>query len=340
MVSLYITSLGDAEGKTTFCAGIARQYIRSGKKVGFLKLVNALTASTDGGNLNADTEFFSKYISLEDAGSSVCVAAPADKMLAAATDAASSFNNKDLLIIEGLNIGEKDGVSSQQSADLARELKARVIIIAKNGIGLSIDNIVQACSRVKEQLAGVIVNAIPSSRTEVTRQTVSAALEKEGIKILGFIPENRGLSSVSVADLVEELQGEVLVNNDRLDEIVENLMIGAMTLDSGKSYFARKSGKVAIIRGERPDMMLAALHTSTRGIISTGDTRPSPTVLLEAEVKKVPVITVPGSTREVASVVEGTVVKARFHQGKKLDILDSIIEGNLDWKPITQELKP
>lgn len=339
MVSLYITSLEPGDGKTTFSAGIARLLQDNNKKVGFLKPVLIGPDFPGNGYIDPDAAFFQKALSLEEPASSINIIAPADKMATALQKAASALEGKkDILIIEGLNIGGADPASNKLSADLALAVGAKVLLVSRYKKDLSVEKLIQAVSLVKDKLLGVVINAVPKSRLDKAKENLSAPMEKAGIKVLSLVTEDRVLFSVSLADLVEGLKGKVLINNDRLDEMVESFMLGAMTLESGKTYFSRKPNKVAIIRGERPDMMLAAMHTSTVGIISTGDAVPGDQVMLEAEVKRIPIIAVPQSTSEVASAVEAILSKARFRQAKKLERLADILPQSLDLKGLTKAL--
>ena len=66
MVALYVTSLERAAGKTAICAGLGKHLLSDGKKVGFLKPLNA-----DGKNLpvegtDSDTAFMKHIFALEE----------------------------------------------------------------------------------------------------------------------------------------------------------------------------------------------------------------------------------------------------------------------------------
>ena len=56
------------------------------------------------------------------------------------------------------------------------------------------------------------------------------------------------------------------------------------------TYFRRKPNKAVITGGDRADIQLAALETSTRCLILTGNLYPSPAVLNRAEELCVPVL--------------------------------------------------
>ncbi len=337
MISIYLTSLESGDGKTAFSAGLARSFQDSNLKVGFLKPVIAGADFPGNGYVDPDAAFFQKAFSLEESAASLGVVMPADKLKSAVQAAASAAEGKkDVLIVEGLNIGLKDPARAQLSAELAMALRARVIVIVK--YGASGESCIQSITRVKESLLGVIVNAVPATRLKQAKENLVAPLESTGIRVLSMIPEDRTLVGVSMADLAEGLGAKVLINPDRLDNLAENFMLGAMTLESGKLYFGRKANKVAIIRGERPDMMLAAMHTSTAGIITTGEYAPSDQTMLEAEVKKIPIIAVRRTTAEVAAAVEKIISGARFRQVKKLDRLTDILAKTLDFKALSKAL--
>jgi len=114
----------------------------------------------------------------------------------------------------------------------------------------------------------------------------------------------RAATGASVARIAERLQAEVLCCSESLDGVVENLMIAAMTVDSGLDYFSRKDNKAVIVRGERPDCQLAALATSTRCLVLTGGVRPPVQVLSLAEEKGVPVLLTDRDTLSVVAELE------------------------------------
>ena len=114
----------------------------------------------------------------------------------------------------------------------------------------------------------------------------------------------RAATGASVARIAERLQAEVLCCSESLDGVVENLMIAAMTVDSGLDYFSRKDNKAVIVRGERPDCQLAALATSTRCLVLTGGVKPHVQVQSLAEEKGVPLLLTSQDTLTTVAEVE------------------------------------
>ncbi len=116
--------------------------------------------------------------------------------------------------------------------------------------------------------------------------------------------EDRKQAGISINELANYIQGEILNSSDKTDELVESLMVGAMCIDPAPLYFNTKSNKAVITRSDRADIQLGALETSTACLILTGGTKPSPVVMQRAEEKGVPVLLVERDTPAILSELE------------------------------------
>ena len=241
------------------------------------------------------------------------------------------MKSADIVLVEG-TVGP-DAVDSISKAvyDSARKMKAKVIVIEPY-TGQS-SGYIEAYKGFGDNLAGIIINKVPQSQMEKTREMAGAAFAEAGITLLGVIPENRRLLGVTVNELAESLSGRILNNEDKSGALVENYMLGAMVVDSGLDYFGRKLDKAAIIRHDRPDMQLAALETSTRCLVLGGNnTEPVYNVLQRAEIKGVPVITTEHTTGDIIGIIEESLAKNRCRQANKLPALAEMVKQNLDLK--------
>jgi BioD-like phosphotransacetylase family protein len=118
-------------------------------------------------------------------------------------------------------------------------------------------------------------------------------------------PENRTPIALTVGELAKGIGGKILNHVEKSDELVENYMLGAMTVDSGLDYFNRKKNKAAIIRQERLDMQLAALETSTVCLVlSGGDTTPAYQVRQRAESRGIPIIATPVTVSDIVTRID------------------------------------
>ena len=108
--------------------------------------------------------------------------------------------------------------------------------------------------------------------------------------------EKRKPASVRISELANCVHGEILSCTEKAEELVESLMVGVMCVDPSPLYFNQKSNKAVITRGDRYDIQLGALETSTKCLILTGGTKPRPNIIQRAEEKGVPVLLVEKDT--------------------------------------------
>jgi BioD-like phosphotransacetylase family protein len=196
---------------------------------------------------------------------------------------------------------------------------------------------VQISKKVKH-LIGVIVNLVPGSKIENVTSQLKNFFTKAGIKVFGIFPEIRSLLGVTVGELAQALGGEILTCPEKADEIVENIMLGAMTVDSGITYFGRKQNKAVVVRGERSDMQLAALETPTKCLILTNNIRPLPFVVVQAQEKRVPIVLVKQDTPQTVDGIERALKESSFRSRRKFDIFDKVLDSCFDFETLYSEL--
>ena len=332
MVTLYVTSLKRGSGKTTLCAGLGKHLLSDGKRIGFFKPIIADSKKLPAEGTDSDATFMKHLLALEEPADLLCPIFSNESnlkdMIKEAYDKVSQ--GKDVVIVEGIS------EHSQASRSIVEALDAKVIIVESysNDLLKAIDSY----GDFGGHLLGVVLNKVPTSRVEHVQAETSTKLGQAGVTILGVLPEDRSLFTLTVGELVEYIQGETLSGSDELAELVENIMLGAMPVDSGLEYFSRKANKAVVVRSERPDMQLAALETSTRCLVLTGNTAPMPVVVSRAEEKNVPIILVKDDIATVTKNIEDALSKTRFKQENKLPKLTEIIEQHLDFQTVYKGL--
>ncbi len=325
MTALYVTSLAEGVGKTTICAGLAKHLLSSGQKVGFFKPIIAEEAK---GSDN-DALIIKQILSLDEPLDSICpVISGQDKVVNRIREAYDQISRgKDVVIVEGVC-----------ERSIVEALDARAIIVEGYSRELSQVKLNNSYQDWGEYLLGVVLNKVPPSRVESVRNEITSQRGEAGINILGVLPEDRVLFTVSVGELAEYLQGEILNCAEKSGELVENIMLGAMTVDPGPEYFGRKANKAVVVRGDRPDMQIAALETSTKCLILSGNTAPIPAVRYRAQDKNVPIIVVKSDTASTVMAIEDALDEARFNQEKKLPKLIEIMEKHFNFQNVHQGL--
>jgi len=334
LVALYVVSTKKAAGKTAVCVGLARKLREDGYKIGYLKL---FAGEEQEENARRDATFMKRVLNLSESSETLCALsgkldADADAVKESCEAVSSGM---DVVIVEGVfGAGSEDSLS-MVSYRLAETLKAKVVIVE----GYPEEDITGSiCEDFGKNLLGAVINKVPQSRLDRVCEETNARFSGSGINILGILPEDRVLFTITVGELAGCIQGEIINNNEKSAELVENVMVGAMCVDSGLDYFGRKSNKAAVVRDDRPDMQMAALGTSLQCLVISGKTPPVHAVRYLSESKNVPIIMAGNDIVTVIGRLEDALGSARFNQDKKLPKIGEITEKFVDYEAVTRGL--
>ena len=336
MVALYLVASEEGAGKTTLAAGLAKHFLSNGKKVGFLKPVFA-EQKAEG---NTDATFMKQVLALPEQAGSLSPLIGGEKRLADRIREVyiEVAQNKDVVIIEGRCGQSPDDSLSKAAYEIAGALKAKAIAVEGFTHKASTPRFVNSYKGFGENLLGVVLNKVPKSRQKRVCEEITGKFGESELRILGVIPEDRVLFTLTIGELAESINGEILNNAERSAELVENIMVQVMAIDSGLAYFGRKANKAAVAKDDRPDMQMATLETSTRCLVISGGTAPSDYVRFKAENKGIPIILTKNNVNNVVQNIEDALEKARFSQEKKSARLAEILEQNLDFQTIDKGL--
>ena len=332
MIALYVVSSENAAGKTAICAGIGKNLLGADKKVGFFKPLTG-EVSTEGDE-DSDATFFKQVLDSPETAASLAPHINDVKKIKEACD--KVHQGKDVVMVEGTLGLSPDDSQSKASYEIAKALNARVIVV--EAYSSQSPRFIDSYKGFGENLLGVVVNKVPVSQLKRVQDEVSALLGKSGLNVLGVLPEDRVLFSITVGELAESIQGKILNSAEKSTDLVENVMLGAMCVDSGLEYFGRKTNKAAVVRDDRPDMQLAALETRTACLVISGSTeKPVYSVLDKAESKGIPIILTENNTDTIVTAIEDALGKNRFCQEKKLPRLAEIMQ-HLDFQAVYRGL--
>lgn len=246
--------------------------------------------------------------------------------------------NKDTVLIEGGGNLYRGIFLGFCDISLARGLNSHVILIDKFTPDISVDSILAAKENFGQRLIGVVLNHIPHLNMDLVKGRIVDFLKRKGIDVLACLPQDDMLNSISVNELNGKLGGEVLCCQDRQDQLVEHFSIGAMTMEKALGYFKRYRNKAVITGGDRPDIQLAALETSTRALILTGNMYPNDIIMAKAEEKGVPIIVVKGDTLSTVELVESALRRLEIGDERKIKRGLELINGALDWKLLYKKI--
>ncbi len=225
----------------------------------------------------------------------------------------------DLVILEGganLHEGSLFGLAAAQ---VAETLDAGVLLVNRYHPVSSIDLLLSAQQQLGHRLLGCVINDIPRDRIDSVQTTLVPFLESAGIPVLAVVHRNGLLRSVTVKQLVEQLDAEILCSPDRVDLMVESLSIGAMNVNSALEYFRRGNNMAVVTGGDRADIQLAALETSTQCLILTGHLSPQPFIVSRAEDLEIPILSVDLDTLTTVEIIDRAFGRVRLQEPIKIN---------------------
>ncbi|SHF30985.1 phosphotransacetylase family protein [Desulforamulus putei] len=349
MKNLYI--MGSAgSGKTAMAVGLSLKFKQEGLRVSYFKPVGTSTVT---GKADEDAVLMKELL---DMAAPLEVIAPtmaspfylsrgnrSAEMLATIKRAYQEIaRHADLVIIDSAIFPHIMGTIGLDAPSLASELGAGVLYLINVKNDYSLDQSVffnQYLQYKGVPVLGNIFTHVPRPIQAKIEGVYKPLLDNLGFRTLGIVPRVRELSSPSVAQVHELLGGELLTGERNLDLLVEDIMVGAMTIESALGYLRRSNNKIFITGGDRADMALAALETSTSAIVLTGGLYPDVKVISRAMEKGVPVLLVHYDT--YTAIEKLSELSGRITPNNKESINKAVenVERYCDWQGILNSLK-
>ncbi|ACK67107.1 DRTGG domain protein [Rippkaea orientalis PCC 8801] len=244
----------------------------------------------------------------------------------------------DVVILEGAGTLEEGSLFQLSGMDIAQTLNASILLIVRYGSLLGVDSLLEAKKQLGDRLMGVLINDIPVEELDSCQTLIKPYLESQGIEVFGLLPSSSLLRSVSVREIAQQLKADVLCRSDRLDLMVESLTIGAMNVNSALEYFRQGQYKAVVTGGDRTDLQLAALETSTSCLILTGHMKPQPLIISRAEDLEVPILSVNLDTLKTVEIVDRTFGTVRLQEQIKIDCLEQLMTEYFEFERFIQKL--
>ncbi len=347
MKSIYITSVERYSGKTATCLVLGLRLIADGQKVGYVKPLSLQPWKTGDHWADEDAGFVKEVLGLEAEPWEISPVVVThdylhkllqnnnqNELMARVKESCQEASQgQDLMILEGGGSLREGYAVGLPTPEVAAELGSDVLAIVKYRDEVRLlDDALTAQTRLGDLLKGIIINRVPANRVDFVKNDAIPYLEKKGIPVLGALPETRGLEAISVQEIFDVLNGKWLTSAHDPSALVENIIVGAMTAEGALSTFRKHSHKAVITGGDRADIQLAALETSTTCLVLTGNLQPSPVILKQADEIGVAVILVPGNTIESVEAVDAVVGKTRLAQTAKLDQFQQLFDDHVDIK--------
>jgi len=351
MATLYVASTETFVGKSAACVGLLNRAQRDGFSIGYMKPVSVSVSHESMALLDEDAAFIREYFHLAEpleriAPLLVTQSVVEQIMRGQSGDAARKLRdcyltvsrNKDFVVLEGANSWAEGSLLELSADQVSDMLEAPVLLISRYHDLRTLDTILAVQRYLGDRLLGVLINQIEEHQLEFVRSRVVPFLEHRGIPVYATIIQDLQLSGVSVADLFETLGGQLIGPASALERVVEHLMIGALGPEAALLHFRRQTNKAVFTGGDRSDLQLAALETSTSVLVLTGNIRPAAAVIDRAEERGVPLILLADDTLTAIERAETIFGKIRFRQTAKVARFTELLDQTFDFARLYDQL--
>ncbi|HCJ67247.1 MAG TPA: hypothetical protein DHV62_08005 [Elusimicrobia bacterium] len=369
MKSIYLLSAQPYSGKSLIIVGLGLHFQEEGLQVGYFKpfgtaikgeagsskqevVSPALMASQKGG-IEEDAYSVKEVLGLKEAIEKICPVLVTRELISNILSAppageagkskenflekiTTNFNSvakgKDLVFIDGAGDFSEGCIFDLPVEKIVEITKSKVILVLKYEQDIILDILLRAKDIFKDNFLGAIINYVPLSQIDYFTDVILPYLEKRKIEIFAFFPKDILLAAVTVREIVEHLNAQVLCGKDKLDELVENFTVGAMHPEHALRYFRKIANKAVITGGDRADIQLAALETATKCLILTGNLRPDSLVLCKAVDLGIPMLSVAYDTFTTVELIEEITKKIPFHGARKIERMKELFKTKFDFK--------
>jgi BioD-like phosphotransacetylase family protein len=351
MATLYVASTETFVGKSAVCVGLLDRARRDGLVIGYMKPVSVAVARAEDVVLDDDAAFIRQHFGLADSIEHIApvlitpgviertLRGQAPDFSRRLRDAYVAISrDKEFMLLEGANTWAEGSLVDLSADQITDMLQVPVLLVVRYRGAFVLDTILAVQRYVGDRLLGVLLNQIEEPQFDFTRSRVVPFLEQRGVPVLGTIMQDPQLAGVTVAELLEYLGGQLIGSPAWLNKLVEHLMIGAMSAAAAITHFRRRNHKAVFTGGDRSEIQLAALETSTSVLVLTGNIRPTAAVIDRAEERQVPIILLADDTLTAVDRSERIFGHIRFKQKAKIERFISQLDQRFDFARLYDEL--
>jgi BioD-like phosphotransacetylase family protein len=351
MISLYVGSTSGYSGKSLVSMGVGLRLKKDGLRVGYFKPVGILPIKVENILTDKDAWFIYRVFELKDHVAEICPVVLTQELTVRAylkdirgllRKIERSFKqlsqDKDIMIVGGSGSIYSWSVLGVSGLKVIKRLNAKVLLVVKYEGEFCVDYILQAKKDLGDHFIGVIFNKVTHEFRQSVDDYIVPFLKRRGIDVIGILPHDPLVGSITVEELNEMLGGKVLCCHDRLSNLIERFLIGAMQVDRATEYFKMTKNNAVIVGGDRADIQLSAIESGTECLVLTGELYPSELIVSRAEQKNIPIIVIRDDTYTVAKKVERLSVRLRLRDKAKVAHGTELVMKNVNFPLLYKHL--
>jgi phosphate acetyltransferase len=225
------------------------------------------------------------------------------------------YDRSDVVVVEGLSLGPTKVYETSFNQALARSLDADVLLVGSwppkpHGVQDLAEQLAIAASGYNSaenaRVVGCVVHGVPWVGPKPLTG-LWAALNRHGLRLIAGVPYRPELTWPRVADLVRQLNPEILHEGD-LSRRIKDVAVFAEGLPGGLRVL--DDGRLIVVPGDRHEVIMAACLASMNGtrlaaLLLSGGVRPDPRVwaLVRTAAVGLPVLLVEPDSYQTAARV-------------------------------------
>jgi BioD-like phosphotransacetylase family protein len=360
---VYVAATRQNDGKTVTALGLLSAINSLYEQVGYIKPVGQQVTTIHGHKIDKDATLMQEVFEIQSQLTDMSpIAIPRgfteryiekgdpEKLRRKVQQAyLRASHGKDFMVIEGTGHAGVGSVLDLSNAEVAKLLGASVVLVTLGGIGRPIDEVSinkALFDSLGVKLLGVVINKVKEEKYDKIDRLVRDGFDKRGIDVLGVVPYCPQLSSPTIRQLLEDINGELLCGEKGLDQSVGKILVGAMPPHTALEFF--RGDELLITPGNREDLILAAMSGCVigiskaycvKGIILTGGIYPNKTILKLVKRTNIPMILVKETTYETAQKLNNLIVKIRAADTGKIKLAESLIKKHVNIEAIIKKTK-
>lgn len=361
---IYIATLEANSGKSLISLGLMRTLLGKATKVAYLRpIIEDLPEGKKDNHIDTILSYYdlpiayndsyvftrSEIIQMRNKGQS-------GDIMDAIIDRYKKLESQyDMVLVEGSDFsGEGSVFEFDVNVLIARNLGVPTIIVA-SGVNKTREDLLGSMEMAYNTFKDKDVDVVSLIANKIQPENLSIATE--GMK--EFLPEEveayaipmvGALANPTVKEIMDALEGKVIIGEEFLDNQVGNFGVGAMQLRNYLNHLS--SDSLVITPGDRADVILGALQANISsnyprisGIVLTGGLLPEPSILklIDGLTQVVPIISVQQGTFNATNLIGDIQANIYASSTQKIETsidtfmkyvnFDSVIEHLINLKP-------
>ncbi|MCD4819566.1 MAG: AAA family ATPase [Candidatus Cloacimonetes bacterium] len=363
--NLYIAATAKDVGKSTVSFALLNYLITRNKKVSFMKPVGQRWLDSPWGKVEEDVILMKKVFQFQEAATEMNPVVirrgfteeylSSEKKTDLSTTISDAYckvsQDKDYVIIEGTGHAGVGSVIDQSNADVASLLDAKVVLLAKGGIGSTIDELELNYKFFKSKNAdviGIILNKVLLSKKEKVERAIKSYCKSRNLELFGLIPFSPTLRNPTLGQIIEELKPTIIKETDERNLVVDDFLVVASTVNEFVNYFKSiKGNQLLIMPTTRMDitfsipLLKSVMDMADKRVFTilfSGLRPPSQTIIKSLEGEHINILWRKGDTFTLISKLAQISIKTRSENSSKIDEIKHLVNDNINFDSLFSTL--